>query len=144
MDEIAVIVSGYFNPLHKGHIEYLNQSKKLGDRLMVIINNDDQVKLKGSKVFQDVFERHCIISNLKCVDATFISIDYDRSVCNTIEFIHDNLQGYFKNMLFANGGDQTLETIAESKICERLGIKLVNGLGNKIQSSSWLKDPLNG
>ena len=138
-----VIASGYFNPLHKGHIEYLNQSKKLGDILIVIVNNDHQVELKGSKVFQNIDERICIISNLKCVDATIISIDDDRSVCNTIEFIYNNIQEYFKTVLFTNGGDQTLETIAEREVCERLGIKLVDGLGNKIQSSSWLLNNVN-
>ena len=132
-----VIASGYFNPLHKGHIEYLKRSKELGDALMVIINNDMQVKLKGSKVFQDELERKGIIDELKCVTYSFISIDEDRSVKRSIEFIHKFIRA--DKYLFTNGGDQFGDTILEKDICNELGIELIDGLGEKIQSSSILK-----
>jgi cytidyltransferase-like protein len=132
-----VIASGYFNPLHKGHIEYLKRSKELGDALMVIINNDMQVKLKGSKVFQDELERKGIIDELKCVNYSIISIDEDRSVKRSIEFIHKFIRA--DKYLFTNGGDQFGNTILEKDICNELGIELIDGLGEKIQSSSILK-----
>ena len=132
-----VIASGYFNPLHKGHIEYLKRSKELGDALMVIINNDMQVKLKGSKVFQDELERKGIIDELKCVNYSIISIDEDRSVKRSIEFIHKFIRA--DKYLFTNGGDQFGDTILEKDIYNELGIELIDGLGEKIQSSSILK-----
>jgi len=132
-----VIASGYFNPLHKGHIEYLKRSKELGDALMVIINNDMQVELKGSKVFQDELERKDIIDELKCVNYSLISIDEDRSVKRSIEFIHKFIRA--DKYLFTNGGDQFGNTILEKDICNELGIGLIDGLGEKIQSSSILK-----
>ena len=132
-----VIVSGYFNPLHKGHIEYFNKSKENGDKLYVIVNNDKQRELKGSKEFQDEDERIFIIQNLKMVDRVFLSIDTDRTVCQTIGMIH-SLEDQSDELFFANGGDQINDTIPERQVCDWLGIKLIDGLGDKIQSSSWL------
>jgi cytidyltransferase-like protein len=132
-----VIVSGYFNPLHKGHIEYFNKSKENGDKLYVIVNNDKQRELKGSKKFQDEDERIFIIQNLKMVDRVFLSIDKDRTVCETIGMIH-SLEDHSDELFFANGGDQINDTIPERQVCDWLGIKLIDGLGDKIQSSSWL------
>jgi cytidyltransferase-like protein len=132
-----VIVSGYFNPLHKGHIEYFNKSKEYGDKLYVIVNNDKQRELKGSKEFQDEDERIFIIQNLKMVDRVFLSIDKDRTVCETIGMIH-SLEDQSDELFFAKGGDQINDTIPERQVCDWLGIKLIDGLGDKIQSSSWL------
>jgi cytidyltransferase-like protein len=132
-----IIASGYFNPVHIGHIEYLEKSKKIGDYLVVIINNDLQVGLKGSKVFQNELERQKIVDLLKPVDYTLISIDDDRSVKRSIEFIHKFIKA--DKYIFANGGDQFGDTILEKDLCIELGIELVDGLGEKIQSSSVLK-----
>ena len=133
----AIIVSGYFNPLHKGHLEYLNNAKAIADKLIVIVNNDHQRALKGSKAFQDEEERVIIISNLKAVDEVVLSIDQDRTVCGTIRHISEKF-GKEYDLAFANGGDQSNETIPEFPVCEELGIALIDGLGEKIQSSSWL------
>jgi cytidyltransferase-like protein len=76
-----VIASGYFNPVHRGHIEYLTQSKELGDELFVIVNNDAQREQKGSKEFMNQYERKFIIENLKPVNKAFIAVDSDR-LCN--------------------------------------------------------------
>jgi len=131
-----VIVSGYFNPLHKGHIEYINKAKELGNILVAIINNDKQVTLKKSVVFQDEDERQLIVSNLKSVDFTFICVDNKRSVSKTLRLIKEVFEDF--DIIFTNGGDQK-EGCLEEKICKELGIKVVYGLGNKIQSSSLLK-----
>jgi len=137
MKSKAIIVSGYFNPIHKGHIEYFQNAKSSGDKLFVIVNSDFQRKLKGSKEFQDENERLLIIENLKLVDKCFLSFDYDRTVRETIRMIFDHFGKEYK-LAFANGGDQNNDTIPERSICEELGINLIDGLGEKIQSSSWL------
>ena len=133
----AIIVSGYFNPLHKGHLEYLNHAKAIADKLIVIVNNDHQRELKGSKAFQGEEERLIIISNLKAVDEVFLSIDQDRTVCETIRHISEKFSKEY-DLAFANGGDQSNEIIPEVPVCKKLGIALIDGLGEKIQSSSWL------
>ena len=133
----AIIVSGYFNPLHKGHLEYLNHAKAIADKLIVIVNNDHQRELKGSKAFQDEEERVIIISNLKAVDEVVLSIDQDRTVCETIKQISEKFGKSF-DLAFANGGDQNNQSSPEVPICNELGIDLIDGLGEKIQSSSWL------
>ena len=133
----GVIVSGYFNPLHKGHIEYLKLSKKKGDILIVIVNNDFQRELKGSKKFMDEKERQLIIEELRVVDKVYLSIDKDKSVSKTIQMIFSELNNEFE-LYFCNGGDQDNSSILESKVCNELNIKMIDGLGSKIQSSSWL------
>lgn len=134
-----VIASGYFNPVHKGHIEYLTQSKALGDKLFVIVNNDKQREMKGSKEFMNEDERKIVIETLKPVDWVIVAIDVDnRQVDKSIKLIHELYKDEFDNFIFSNGGDQTEQTIAEGDICQKLGIKMVFGLGDKIQSSSWL------
>ena len=135
----AIIVSGYFNPLHKGHIEYFNNAKALCDDLFVIVNNDYQRELKGSRAFQDEQERLLIVSNIKSVDKAILSIDQDRSVCESIRKITEQF-GTLYDLVFANGGDQNNETIPEITVCKQLGVELIDGLGDKIQSSSWLLD----
>jgi cytidyltransferase-like protein len=137
MKKTAVIVSGYFNPIHKGHIEYFQNAKKYADELFVIVNNDLQRALKGSKEFQDENERVFIVENLRLVDKCFLSIDTDRTVIESIEEINNEFSNLY-DLAFANGGDQNNDTIPERPICEELGIKLIDGLGDKIQSSSWL------
>jgi cytidyltransferase-like protein len=133
----GIIVSGYFNPIHKGHIEYFINAKALADELFVIVNNDNQRTIKGSKEFQDEQERVFIISNIKSVDHSVLSIDQDRTVCKTIENIALDF-GEEYDLSFANGGDQNNNTIPERPICDKMGITLVDKLGDKIQSSSWL------
>lgn len=133
----AVIVSGYFNPLHKGHLELFELAKEHGDMLFVIVNNDKQRELKGSKFFQDENERIKIIRALSVVDMAWISIDEDSTQNQTLRLMVEKFHGTVK-LAFANGGDQNNDTIPERKICEQFGIELIDGLGEKIQSSSWL------
>jgi len=133
----AIIVSGYFNPIHRGHIEYFNNAKAKGDILIVIVNNDLQRHLKGSKEFQKEKERLFIVQNIKAVDHVILSVDNDRTVVSTVRLIHERY-GDMYHLAFANGGDQNNDSIPEVGVCERLGIELIDGLGDKIQSSSWL------
>ena len=133
----AIIVSGYFNPIHKGHLEYFQNAKAQGDILIVIVNSDYQRELKGSKEFQDESERLFIVSSLKMVDEAILSVDKDRTVIQTIQKLHANFSKEY-TLFFANGGDQNNQSIPEKDICIQLGIQLIDNLGQKIQSSSWL------
>jgi cytidyltransferase-like protein len=130
INEQIVCVSGYFNPLHAGHIEYFEKSKALGTKLIVIVNNDKQSMLKKGSSFMNENERLKIIRSLRIVDMAVLAIDDDRTVCKTLESVRPHI--------FTNGGDQSNEIIPEKQICEKLNIKLVDGMGDKIQSSSWL------
>lgn len=128
--DTVVVTSGYFDPLHRGHLELFSRAKKLGTKLIVIVNNDDQAKLKKGFSFMPAKERLAIISSLKMVDKAILCIDKDRTVCKTLESL--------KPHIFAKGGDSTLDNVPEKEICEKFGIRLALGLGDKIQSSSWL------
>ena len=126
----TVAISGYFNPLHVGHVRYITEASKLGD-LIVIVNSDLQVDLKGSVPFQSENERAEIISAIKGVKEVIIAIDSDSSVCNTLAFIAPDI--------FAKGGDRTIDNIPEKEICDELGIQMIfNCGGSKVQSSSDL------
>lgn len=126
----VVAVSGYFDPIHSGHIEYIRLARKLGDRLVVILNNDAQCKLKKERNFMSQNERKIILEALRDVDQVFISVDKDATVCKSLRKLKPNI--------FAKGGDRFIHEIPEALVCEKLNIKIVDGLGKKIQSSSKL------
>ena len=130
MSKKTVAVSGYFDPIHVGHIEYLELAKKIGDYLIVIVNNDFQASLKKGKSFMNENDRVEIVSALKCVDEVFLSIDKDSSVCKSLE--------HLKPDIFANGGDRKLDEIPETSVMKKYNIKMFDGLGKKIRSSSDL------
>ena len=136
-----VITSGYFNPVHRGHLELFYNVKEVGD-VWVIVNNDLQRKLKGSKEFMDEDERLEIITALKVVDIALLSIDKDKTQCATLKYIGENY-GKTHKLYFANGGDRFADEIPEAQICKEMGITLIDGLGDKIQSSSWLLESKN-
>ena len=125
-----VATSGYFDPLHVGHLECLELAKKLGDKLIVIVNSDLQAQLKKGKSFMNEKDRLKIVSALKCVDEVFLSIDKDKTQCQSLKHLKPNI--------FAKGGDRTSSEIPESKICKEFGIQIIDGLGAKIRSSSDL------
>ena len=139
---IVGIVSGYFNPVHWGHIQYMNSAKSQCTHLIAIINNDAQVKLKGTKPFMDQEHRRQIVSTLKPIDDAWVSIDTDKYVCKTIQKIrmaypHDQIR-------FFNSGDRSKvnpESI-ELALCNSLGIKYVAIPLPKLYSSSKLLDNL--
>ena len=145
MNKTIVIASGYFNPLHKGHVEYIYEAMKLGSNLAVIVNNDKQVLLKGSKPFMDMNERMNIVKAMKYVDYVIPSIDEDRSVSQTITKIitmYRTIFGPETKFVFAKGGDRTKRNIPERKVCDQFGIPIIDKLGKKIQSSSELLNML--
>lgn len=130
-----VCASLYADPYHVGHLEYLRLAKKLAGpdgHLVVIVNNDHQAVLKKGRPFMKDTERLEIIKSVRYVDEAYLSIDMDRTVCKTIASINPPITH------FVNGGDQFNQNIPEAKICNELGIELVDNLGDKIQSSSAL------
>ncbi len=128
--EVIVAVSGYFDPIHVGHLEYLKLAKNLGDKLIVIINNNLQAELKKGEFFMQEKDRMEIVAALRFVDEVFLSVDTDGSVCKSLEII--------KPDIFANGGDRSLDEIPETAVMKKYNIKMVDGLGSKIRSSSDL------
>jgi D-beta-D-heptose 7-phosphate kinase/D-beta-D-heptose 1-phosphate adenosyltransferase len=127
----TVCVSGGFDPIHIGHVRYIQEAAKLGDYLIVILNSDEFLVKKKGKAFMPFEERKEILFAIDGVDEVFMAIDKDMTVCETLELL--------KPDIFAKGGDRTLENIPEKETCERLGIDMVFGVGgDKIQSSSWI------
>ena len=126
----TVCVSGYFNPAHIGHIRMVRAAAKLG-RVIVIVNTDHQVKLKGSVPFMPAKDRDEIMAALAGVEKSVIAIDRDRTVCKTLAKIRPDI--------FCNGGDRTKKNIPELAVCARLGIKVIFSVGGgKVRSSSGL------
>jgi cytidyltransferase-like protein len=134
-EKIIVVASGYFDPIHVGHIECLKLAKELGDHLIVIVNNNEQAILKNGKYVMHHDERMNIVQELKCVDEVFLSIDKDRSICKSLAHI--------KPHIFAKGGDRTADEIPEGPTCKEHSIKIIDGLGAKIQHSSELRKRMN-
>ena len=129
--KIIVAVSGGFDPVHVGHIRYFKEAKKLGDKLIVILNSDKFLIKKKGYAFMPFKERKEILESIKWVDKVIPAIDKDQTVCKTLAKL--------KPDIFAKGGDRTLENIPEKEVCEKLGIRMVFGVGGgKVQSSSWL------
>lgn len=126
----VVCVSMYADPLTPGHVQVLELAKKLGDKLFVIINNDEQASMKKGKAFIPAIDRLRIVRALACVDGACIASDKDRTVRETLRQVQPDI--------FANGGDVTPDSPAPEKpICDELGIEMVYGLGPKISSSRW-------
>jgi cytidyltransferase-like protein len=135
------IASGYFNPIHRGHIEYLKESRKCCDALIVIVNNDKQVSVKGSHPFQEEKERKIIVDSLGVVDYSLISRDEDLSVARSIEYICEGLlKGFEYDILFFNSGDRDRATWPknEKDACDKYGVECIFVKMPKVNSSSEL------
>jgi len=134
--EVVVAVSGGFDPLHIGHVELFEEAKKLGDKLVVILNNDNWLRAKKHHIFMHQAERKGIIEALRVVDKVVLTKHSanpkDMSVCQALEELKPNI--------FANGGDRTKKNIPEVSLCQKIGAQMVFGIGpsGKVQSSSWL------
>lgn len=139
-----VCVSGGFDPVHVGHLRMFQQAKKLGDYLIVIVNNDNWLKAKKGFAFMQEQDRKEIIEGFSCVDkvilTSHVEFPNDMSVCNELQTLKDRLiQSQDHDLIFANGGDRKENNIPEYELCNRLGIKMVfNVGGEKLRSSSDL------
>ncbi len=129
---VTVAVSGAFDPIHVGHIRYIREAAKLGDRLVVILNGDDFLLRKKGFVFMPFEERKEVMENIRGVDEVIASVDEDQTVRKTLKLV--------KPDIFAKGGDRTgAEKIPEAATCRRIGCKLVMNVGgSKIRSNSEL------
>lgn len=138
--EKVIITSGYFNPLHIGHINLIREAKKLGNFLVVIVNNDKQVKIKGSSPFMGEQERIEIVKALKYADDVMLSVDIeDGFQAKSLEFLAKKYSDC--EIIFAKGGDRNFNNLpeCEKKVCCDFNIKVINNVGGgKVQSSSWL------
>ena len=130
------MVSGGFDPVHIGHVRLFREAKKLGDELVVVLNNDNWLRFKKGFAFMHENDRKEIIESFESVDRVVITTHEenanDISVCNEIELIRPHI--------FANGGDRKHDNIPEYRLCKRLGIEMIFnvGEGGKIRSSSEL------
>ncbi|MBP7209557.1 MAG: adenylyltransferase/cytidyltransferase family protein [Paludibacteraceae bacterium] len=134
----TVAVSGGFDPVTPGHIEYFRMAKELGDKLIVIVNTDDFLKAKKGYAFMPLADRVAVLEAIKYVDKVVPCIDKDMTVAETIKFI--------KPDVFAKGGDRSLENLPEKEIsaCGFVNCEIVCGVGNKTHSSSWYTKNLKG
>jgi len=124
----TICVSGYFTVLHTGHITMFEEAKKLGDKLIVIVNNNSQQINKKGKLIHDANDIKYIIERLNMVDEVIIAIGEEKSVCKTLEAL--------KPDIFANGGDRTSENIPEIATCEKNNIEMIYGIGKEKTNSS--------
>ena len=134
---VGIIVSGYFSPLHVGHLDMMEDAAARGDTLIVIVNNNAQQQMKKGKVIIDESDRLRIVKSLRIVDRAFIAIDDDRTVRRSLELIAREFADH--RLIFANGGDRnTGEVVPEAATCEAQGIEMVFDMGgtDKADSSS--------
>ena len=132
-----VLVTGGFDPVHSGHIEYINAARKLGDVLFIGLNSDDWLTRKKGKPFMSWHERHIILSNLRSVYDVFAFDDSDGTAIDAIRRIRE--ENPEQTIIFANGGDRTKENIPEME-CGIDDVEFVFGVGGqeKKNSSSWI------
>lgn len=130
-----VIVSGYFSPLHCGHLDYIEAGAAAGDKLAVIVNNNTQQVLKKGKVILDEQDRLRIVQALRVVDDAMIAIDGDGAVSETIERYAKAHPDH--RIIFGNGGDRVSDAVVpEADVCERYGIEMVFDLGGNTKRDS--------
>jgi cytidyltransferase-like protein len=137
------IVSGYFNPLHVGHIRMMEAAAETADRLIVIVNNDDQQIMKKGRIITPLDDRLEIVRALRIVDEAVPAIDQDATVKQTLASLRDRYPS--ASLTFANGGDRsTASVIAEAELCRALQIDLQLGVGGheKADSSSRINAAL--
>jgi cytidyltransferase-like protein len=142
-DMKRVIVSGFFNPLHGGHLDMIEAASDMGDELIVVVNNDVAQVLKKDKIILPEQNRMRLISALRDVDEVILAIDSDPSVIKTLEMIAKKYPD--DELVFANGGDRNSEkAIPETEVCQRYDIKMVFGVGgtNKADSSTRINQAL--
>ena len=133
-----VIVSGYFNPVHIGHLRLIKAADKLGDKLVVIVNNDKQQLLKKGKIIMKEDERLEIVESIRYVDEAVLSVDEDPTIVKTLEKVAAKYANDFQ-VIFGNGGDRKSKSeVPESVVCDKYGIEMLFDVGgtDKPNSSS--------
>jgi glycerol-3-phosphate cytidylyltransferase/D-beta-D-heptose 7-phosphate kinase/D-beta-D-heptose 1-phosphate adenosyltransferase len=131
----ASIVSGYFNPLHVGHLRMMEAARALTGRLIIIVNNDAQQVLKKGRVILPLDDRMEIVRALRVADEVVAAVDEDNSVKQTLRAIRD--QHPDTALIFANGGDRSSSAkISEAGVCEELRIELRFGVGGEEKADS--------
>ena len=133
--EKIVLVTGGFDPLHSGHLTYLREAKKLGDKLIVGINSDDWLIRKKGKNFLPEQERHEILSSIRYVDGCILFNDNDDTAIEAIKNV--KMLFPFAQIIFANGGDRTKDNIPEMVFDDVIFLFGVGGKDKK-NSSSWI------
>lgn len=130
-----VVVTGGFDPIHSGHIEYIREASTLGDLLIVGVNSDEWLTRKKGKPFMSWGERATVVNALRWVDHVYAFNDGDDSACSLLETIKTTLIGKNDELIFANGGDRNHNNNRESKV---EGVTFVYGVGgsHKMNSSS--------
>jgi cytidyltransferase-like protein len=134
-----VLVTGGFDPLHSGHIEYFKAARELGDKLIVGLNSDEWLTRKKGQPFMPWQERASIVANLQVVDRVINFDDSDNSANDAIRKVREIFPN--QEIIFANGGDRTKENIPEMDLLKKyLNLRFVFGVGgeNKLNSSSWI------
>ncbi len=140
MKKEFIVISGGFDPIHKGHIKLIEHAAKISN-VLVIVNNDHFLENKKGFIFMKEKERIKVLSSIKGVEETFLSIDKDHTVAKSLESL---VKGGYNIKYFANGGDRkTEDDIPEKIICNKHNIELIFGIGGeKSQSSSSLAHSL--
>ncbi|OGL22485.1 glycerol-3-phosphate cytidylyltransferase [Candidatus Saccharibacteria bacterium RIFCSPHIGHO2_01_FULL_45_15] len=139
----VVIVSGFFNPLHGGHLDMIEAAALLGDKLIVVVNNDTQQILKKGKVILNEQNRERLIGALRVVDEVVVAVDEDLTVVRTLAMIANQNEG--NELVFANGGDRaSVKEVPETQVCRDYNIEMVFGVGgtNKADSSTRINQAL--
>lgn len=139
----TVIVSGYFNPLHGGHLDMIEAAAAMGEKLIVVVNNDVQQVQKKGRIILDEKNRARLLQALRDVDEVIISIDQDMSQVKTLESIAENYPS--DDLVFANGGDRDSEkAIPEGDVCRKYAIEMIFGVGGveKADSSTRINQAL--
>ncbi len=142
----VILISGGFDPIHKGHIECIQKANEVADEVWIGLNNDSWLRRKKGKPFMEQSERKFIMENIKGVSHVYVMNPKIHNDDTAIDFIDHARMKYIREngdlpkgiVAFGNGGDRTETTTPENDVCNTYGIESVWGLGNKIQSSSWL------
>lgn len=149
----VILISGGFDPVHKGHIECIQNARELADEVWIGLNSERWLRNKKGKSFMSERERAFVMDNIKGVDWVYIMNPKEHTDTTAVDFIDASRQRYMREigqwedgvMAFGNGGDRVAGGVppVEEDVCKGYGIDLVWGLGDKVQSSSWLLDKYN-